>query len=42
MNPQVRTIAELDRVIHEPGRLSLTPAGRLAFEQYRRKVKEAL
>ena len=23
MNPQVRTIAELDRVIHEPGRLML-------------------
>jgi DNA-binding MarR family transcriptional regulator len=98
MNPQMRTFADLDRVIHEPGRLmivallfaveqsdflylqhetgmnkgtlsshisrleeaayvqvtktyrgkvpqtllSLTPAGRKAFEQYRRKLKEAL
>jgi DNA-binding HxlR family transcriptional regulator len=98
MNQQIRTIAELDRVIHEPGRLmiasllfavektdflylqhetgmnkgtlsshlsrldeagyievlktyrgkvpqtllSLTGAGRKAFEQYRRKLKEAL
>ena len=98
MNQQIRTIAELDRVIHEPGRLMsaallfavdrsdflylqhetgmnkgtlsshlarleeagyvevlktyrgkvpqtllhLTGAGRKAFEQYRRKVKEAL
>jgi DNA-binding MarR family transcriptional regulator len=98
MNRQIRAIAALDRVIHEPGRLmlvallfavekadflylqhetgmnkgtlsshisrleeagyvavvktyrgkvpqtllSLTPAGRQAFEQYRRKVKEAL
>jgi DNA-binding transcriptional ArsR family regulator len=24
MNPQIRTIAELDRVIHEPGRLMIT------------------
>ena len=98
MNPQIRHIAELDRVIHEPGRLMLvallfavekadflylqnetdmnkgtlsshlsrleeegyievektyrgkvpqtllrlTGAGRRAFEQYRRKLKEAL
>ncbi len=98
MNPQIQTIAELDRVIHEPGRLMvvallfaveradflylqhethlnkgtlsshlsrlaeegyvkvsktyrgnvpqtllcLTAAGRKAFEQYRRKLKEAL
>jgi DNA-binding MarR family transcriptional regulator len=98
MNPQIRTISELDRVIHEPGRLMivallsavertdflylqhetgmnkgtlsshlsrleeagyievsktyrgkvpqtllrLTTAGRKAFEQYRRKLKEAL
>lgn len=98
MNQQIRTIAELDRVIHEPGRLmiasllfavektdflylqhetgmnkgtlsshlsrleeagyievlktyrgkvpqtllSLTGTGRKAFEQYRRKLKEAL
>ena len=98
MNPQIRTIADLDRVIHEPGRLMivallsaveradflyllhetgmnkgtlsshisrleeagyiavtktyrgkvpqtllcLTGAGRKAFEQYRRKLKEAL
>ncbi len=98
MNPQIRSIAELDRVIHEPGRLMivallfavdradflylqhetamnkgtlsshlsrleeagyvevqktyrgkipqtllrLTAAGRKAFEQYRRKLKEAL
>ncbi len=98
MNQQIRTIAELDRVIHEPGRLMimallfaveradflylqhetdmnkgtlsshmsrleeagyvevtktyrgkvpqtllrLTGAGRQAFEQYRRKLKEAL
>jgi DNA-binding HxlR family transcriptional regulator len=98
MNQRIRTIAELDRVIHEPGRLmivallfavdrtdflylqhetdmnkgtlsshlsrleeagyievlktyrgkvpqtllSLTGAGRKAFEQYRRKLKEAL
>jgi DNA-binding MarR family transcriptional regulator len=98
MNPQVRKIADLDRVIHEPGRLmivallsavaradflylqhetgmnkgtlsshisrleesgyvavlktyrgkvpqtllSLTATGRRAFEQYRRKLKEAL
>jgi DNA-binding MarR family transcriptional regulator len=98
MNPQIRNLAELDRVIHEPGRLMLvallfaversdflylqhetgmnkgtlsshlsrleqagyvevsktyrgkvpqtllrlTKAGREAFEQYRRKLKEAL
>lgn len=98
MNPQIRTIADLDRVIHEPGRLMivallsaveradflyllhetginkgtlsshisrleeagyigvtktyrgkvpqtllcLTGAGRKAFEQYRRKLKQAL
>jgi DNA-binding MarR family transcriptional regulator len=98
MNPQVRKIADIDRVIHEPGRLmivallsavaradflylqhetgmnkgtlsshisrleeagyvavvktyrgkvpqtllSLTATGRRAFEQYRRKLKEAL
>jgi DNA-binding MarR family transcriptional regulator len=98
MNQQIRTIAELDRVIHEPGRLMivallfgsdtadflylqhetamnkgtlsshisrleeagyvevektyrgkvpqtllrLTPAGRKAFDRYRRKLKEAL
>jgi DNA-binding HxlR family transcriptional regulator len=98
MNRQIQTIAELDRVIHEPGRLMivallfaversdflylqhetdmnkgtlsshlsrleeagyvqvsktyrgkvpqtllrLTPAGRKAFEQYRRKLKEVL
>ena len=98
MNPQIRNIAELDRVIHEPGRLmivallsavaradflylqhetginkgtlsshlsrleeagyitviktyrgklpqtllSLTTTGRKAFEQYRKKLKEAL
>lgn len=98
MNPQIRSIADLDRVIHEPGRLMivallfaidrsdflylqhetglnkgtlsshlsrleeagyveisktfrgkvpqtflrLTTAGRKAFEQYRRKLKEAL
>ena len=98
MNPQLRNIADLDRVIHEPGRLMivvllfaversdflyllhetgmnkgtlsshlskleeagyveiektyrgkvpqtllrLTSAGRKAFEQYRRKLKEAL
>jgi len=98
VNPQIRTIADLDRVIHEPGRLMivallsavegadflyllhetginkgtlsshisrleeagyiavtktyrgkvpqtllcLTGAGRKAFEQYRRKLKEAL
>jgi DNA-binding MarR family transcriptional regulator len=98
MNPQVRKIADIDRVIHEPGRLmivallsavaqadfrylqhetgmnkgtlsshisrleeagyvavlktyrgkvpqtllSLTATGRSAFEQYRRKLKEAL
>ncbi len=98
MNQQIRTIAELDRVIHEPGRLmivallsavaradflylqhetamnkgtlsshlskleeagyvtvtktyrgkvpqtllSLTAVGRKAFEQYRRKLKDAL
>ena len=98
MNPQVRAIADLDRVIHEPGRLMiaallfhaeradflylqhetgmnkgtlsshisrleeagyvavtktyrgkvpqtllcLTGAGRKAFEQYRRRLKEAL
>ena len=98
MNKQIRTIAEIDRVIHEPGRLMiaallfavdrtdflylqhetgmnkgtlsshlsrleeagyvevlktyrgkvpqtllhLTAAGRKAFEQYRRKLKEAL
>jgi DNA-binding HxlR family transcriptional regulator len=98
MNPQIRTLAELDRVIHEPGRLMivallsavaradflylqhetginkgtlsshlskleeagyvavtktyrgkvpqtllcLTDAGSKAFEQYRRKLKEAL
>lgn len=98
MNPRMRALAELDRVIHEPGRLMiaallfavdradflylqhetgmnkgtlsshlarleeagyvevtktyrgkvpqtllrLTEAGRKAFEQYRRKVKEAL
>ncbi len=98
MNPQIRTIADLDRVIHEPGRLMivtflfaversdflyllhetsmnkgtlsshlsrleeagyvevtktyrgkipqtllrLTDAGRKAFEQYRRKLKQAL
>jgi DNA-binding MarR family transcriptional regulator len=98
MNPQIQAIADLDRVIHEPGRLMvvallfaveradfvylqhetginkgtlsshlsrleeagyvevtksfrgkipqtllrLTPAGRKAFEQYRRKLKEAL
>ena len=98
MNPQIRTLADLDRVIHEPGRLMivallsavaradflylqhetginkgtlsshltkleeagyvavtktyrgkvpqtllcLTDAGRNAFEQYRRKLKEAL
>jgi len=98
MTRQIRTIAELDRVIHEPGRLMLvallsavessdflylqhetemnkgtlsshlwkleeagyvdvsktyrgkvpqtllrlTPSGRKAFEQYRKKVKEAL
>jgi DNA-binding MarR family transcriptional regulator len=98
MNPQIRTIAELDRVIHEPGRLMivallfavdrsdflylqhetsmnkgtlsshisrleeagyvevektyrgkvpqtllrLTATGRKAFQQYRRKLKQAL
>jgi DNA-binding MarR family transcriptional regulator len=98
MNPQIQNIADLDRVIHEPGRLMivailfaveradfiylqhetgmnkgtlsshisrleeagylevvktyrgkvpqtllrLTDAGRAAFEQYRRKLKEAL
>lgn len=98
MNQQIRSIAELDRVIHEPGRLmiaallfaveksdflylqhetgmnkgtlsshisrleeaayvevtktyrgkvpqtllQLTPAGRKAFEHYRRKLKQAL
>jgi len=98
VNPQIRTIADLDRVIHEPGRLMivallsaveradflyllhetginkgtlsshisrleeagyigvtktyrgkvpqtllcLTGAGRKAFEQYRRKLKQAL
>jgi DNA-binding MarR family transcriptional regulator len=98
MNPQIRTIADLDRVIHEPGRLMLvallfavdrsdflylqhetdmnkgtlsshlsrleeagyvevektyrgkvpqtllrlTPAGRKAFEQYRRNLRGAL
>ena len=98
MNPQIRTIAELDRVIHEPGRLMvvallfaversdflyllhetgmnkgtlsshlskleeagyievsktyrgkvpqtllrLTTSGRKAFDQYRRKLREAL
>jgi len=98
VNPQIRTLADLDRVIHEPGRLMivallsavaradflylqhetginkgtlsshltkleeagyvavtktyrgkvpqtllcLTDAGRNAFEQYRRKLKEAL
>jgi DNA-binding MarR family transcriptional regulator len=98
MNPQIQSISELDRVIHEPGRLMivallfavekadflylqhetgmnkgtlsshiarleeagyvevvktyrgkvpqtllhLTDAGRKAFEQYRRKLKEAL
>lgn len=98
MNQQIRTIAELDRIIHEPGRLmivallsavaradflylqhetamnkgtlsshlskleeagyvtvtktyrgkvpqtllSLTAVGRKAFEQYRRKLKDAL
>ena len=98
MNQQIRSISELDRVIHEPGRLmiaallfavdkadflylqhetginkgtlsshisrleeagyvevtktyrgkvpqtllQLTPAGRKAFEQYRRKLKQAL
>jgi len=98
MNPQIRTIADLDRLIHEPGRLMivallfaveradflyllnetglnkgtlsshltrleeagyvavtktyrgkvpqtllcLTGAGRKAFDQYRRKLKEAL
>jgi DNA-binding HxlR family transcriptional regulator len=98
MNPQARNIAELDRVIHEPGRLMivallfavetadflylqtetglnkgtlsshlarleeagyvevtkgyrgkvpqtllcLTPAGRKAFEQYRKKIRAAL
>jgi DNA-binding transcriptional ArsR family regulator len=98
MNPQMRTIADIDRVIHEPGRLMLvallsaveradflyllhetgmnkgtlsshisrleeagyvavtktyrgkvpqtllclTGPGRKAFEQYRRKIKEAL
>jgi hypothetical protein len=46
VNPRIRAIADLDRVVHEPGRLMivalLSDAGRKAFQQCRRKPKEAL